>query len=246
MSSHKPISVHTTRTMMFNEFSRIMENGLSIGNFEKALEDNAANKLTKNNQVKTNKLLQQLYGFKQSDYQFVALEYFWKLADTNTKPILAFLFAVNKDFLLLQSIDIVKLSRLKDSVPISKFEENIEEYHPGRYSPITRFSAAKNLASSWKQAGFIQGKIRNIRVQPEIHYTVVAYALLLAHLNGYQGDFIFTHPSVRALCLSELNIRDLAVEAAKRDMLSYQHSGGVTVFNFNNLINKLNINAFNS
>jgi hypothetical protein len=125
MSSHKQITVHTSRTMMFNEFSRIMENGMAVGSFEKALEDNAANKLTKNNQVKTTKYLEQLYGFKASDSGFVSLLHFWKSSVADIRPLLTLVFVVNRDYLLLESIDLIKSSSMGDKVPISLFEENI-------------------------------------------------------------------------------------------------------------------------
>ena len=102
---------------------------------------------------------------------------------------------------------------------------------------------AQNLASSWKQAGFITGKVKNIRTQPEINYLVLAFAFLLAYLNGIRGDFILKSDYVKALSLAERMSRSLATEAGKRDLLQYQFAGNVTSITFNNLLQKLNIDG---
>ena len=102
---------------------------------------------------------------------------------------------------------------------------------------------AQNIASSWKQAGFITGKVKNIRTQPEINYLVIAFAFLLAYLNGVRGDFILKSIWIKTLCLDESRIRALAIEAGKRDLLQYQFAGNVTSLTFNNLLLKLNIDG---
>ena len=119
----------------------------------------------------------------------------------------------------------------------------IEANHPSRYSANTRRSMAQNLASSWKQAGFITGKVKNIRTQPVIGYHIIAFAFFMAYLDGLRGDFILSSKWVKALSLSELNVRELAIEAAKRDLMQYQFAGNVTALSFNNLITKLEIDA---
>ena len=126
---------------------------------------------------------------------------------------------------------------------IDILENNIENHYPQKYSPNTRRSSAQNIASSWKQAGFITGKVKNIRTQPEINYLVVAFAFFLAYLNGLRGDFILKSDFVKALSLDERTIRSLAVEAGKRDLLQYQFAGNVTSITFKNLLNNLNING---
>src|SRR5690606_3916865 len=115
------------------------------------------------------------------------------------------------------------------------------QHYPGKYSPVTSHSIGKNLASSWKQAGYIKGKTKNIRVQPDISYKVAAFAFCLAFLEGDRGEFILKNPVVRALCLSETTLRALAIEAAKQDLLQYQYGGSVTSFAFPQLLSKLHI-----
>ena len=144
------------------------------------------------------------------------------------------MFALSNDFLLKESIDIVINTKVGEKVAIEKFDENIEKYHQGKYSDNTRRSAAQNVASSWKQAGYIQGKVKNIRVQPIHDYYTVAFALLLSYLHGDRGDYILLSKWIKALSLNTEELRDLIKEAAKRDLLQYQYGGNVTVISFEN------------
>ena len=121
--------------------------------------------------------------------------------------------------------------------------ENIEKFHPKRFTDNTLRSVAQNIASSWKQAGFISGKVKNIRTQPEINYKVVAFAMLLSFLEGDRGDFIMHSNCVNALCLGETKLRELTVEASKRDYLQYQFAGSVTSISFDKMINKIGLDA---
>jgi hypothetical protein len=117
----------------------------------------------------------------------------------------------------------------------------LESYYPNKYSKVTSHSIGKNLASSWKQAGFIAGKTKNIRVQPEVTYKVAAFAFFLAFILGDRGEYVFNNSIVKSLSISENNLRDLAVEAAKQDLLQYQYGGSVTSFAFPQLSSKLAI-----
>jgi hypothetical protein len=123
------------------------------------------------------------------------------------------------------------------------FEEMIEEHHPNQYSANTRRSMAQNIASSWKQAGFIEGKVKNIRTQPEVTYRVACFAFLLAYLKGDRGDFIWNSIGVNALCLYESKLRALAIECARKDLMQYQFAGSVTAISFTNLLNKIGVNG---
>jgi hypothetical protein len=99
------------------------------------------------------------------------------------------------------------------------------------------------MASSWKQAGFIKGKVKNVRVQPQISYQVAAFAFLLAYLSGLRGDFIWSSIGIKALCLPESKLRELATECAMHDLMQYQYAGSVTAISFTNLLNKIGING---
>lgn len=228
---------------MFAELEKVMDYALDAGGYSEAMHQNVMGKKSGSGVEKTANYLRQLYGFDTNYAPFMAFHYFWKEAEADNRPLLAFVFAINQDTLLAESIDVVAKTIPGEKVTIDMLEENIERYNPGKYSPRTRKSMAQNIASSWKQAGFIEGKVKNIRKQQEITYRVACLAFFLAYLKGDRGEFIWNSTVVKALCLTEASLRELAIECAKRDLMEYQHAGSLTSISFYNLLNKIGLNA---
>lgn len=236
-------TVHTSRTMMFAEVEKVMDFSISSDNFLPSLIDNITGKKSNSGVEKTTAYLKSLYKFENGDNAFIAFKYFWKISETGDKPLVAFIYAINNDDLLAESIQVLSSTKLGEKAAINTFEENINKYHPNQYSPNTRKSIAQNIASSWKQAGFIEGKVKNIRIQPEIKPSIASFAFLLAYLNGDRGEFIWNSVRVKALCLNETRLRALAIDASKRDFMQYQYAGSVTAIAFNNLLKKIGIDT---
>lgn len=235
-------TIHTSRTIMFSELEKIMDYSIGSDNYQLSFNNNIIGKRSADGIKKTTNYLIKLYGFDNQSNQFKAFKFFWKITENEEKPLISLLYAISNDYLLEESIPVVAKTKLGDKVLIGIIEQNIESHYPNRYSANTLRSMAQNIASSWKQASFISGKVKNIRTQPEIGFRIVAFAFFLAFLDGDRGDFILTSKWVKALFLSETKVRELAVEASKRDLLQYQYGGNVTSISFPNLINKLEIN----
>jgi hypothetical protein len=240
---NKVKTIHTSRTIMFAELERVMDYSIDNNNFIESLDQNVIGKKSNSGVSKTSNYLKSLYGFDLKDPSFSAFKYFWKIVEPKEKPLLAFIYAINQDGLLAESIQVLKDTKLSEKASIDLFEENIERFHPNQYSVNTRKSIAQNIASSWKQAGFIEGKVKNIRTQPEISYNIACFAFLLAYLKGDRGDFIWHSTGVEALCLYESKLRELAVGCTRKDLMQYQFAGSVTVISFDNLLNKIGIDA---
>ena len=238
-----PSTIHTSRTLMFEELAKVMDFGIQDDSYQDSLDQNITNKATKKNLEKTNRYLRRLYSFDPHSPAFISFKYFWKIVDGEERPLLALLYALCNDFLLSESIPVVQGTAIGDKVRVEYFEENLEKGHPNRYSSITRKSVAKNLASSWKQAGYITGKVKSIRTKTSPSFLVVAFALLLSYLHGDRGDYILSSKWAQALDLNETTLRTQAFEAAKRDLLQYQFAGEVTTLSFHNLLNKLGIHV---
>jgi hypothetical protein len=236
-------TIHTSRTIMFAELQKVMDYAIESNNYADTLTENVTRKKTQSGQEKTAQYLKRLYGFDVCNPSFQAFSYFWSIVDISEKPLLSFIYAVNHDNMLEESIGVVQKTIIGEKVTVERFEENIEKYHPARYSAATRRSMAQNIGSSWKQVGFIVGKVKNIRTQPEITYRVACFAYLLAYLKGARGEFIWNSIGVKSLCLSESRLRELAIECVKRDLMQYQYAGNVTAISFNNLLSKIGINA---
>jgi hypothetical protein len=228
---------------MFSELEKVMSFSSETGQYLDAMEDNVFGKKSSNGIKQTKGFLKRLYGFDENKPEFLAFKYFWKISELNERPLIALVYAVNQDEILAQSVQVLQSVKSGEKASIELFEEIIENYYPKHYSVNTRKSMAQNIASSWKQAGFIEGKVKNIRTEPEITYKVACFAFLLAYLNGDRGEFIWRSKSVSALCMPEGKLRELAVECAKKDFMQYQYAGSVTSINFTNLLNKIGIHG---
>jgi len=239
----KSLTVHTARTMMFLELSKVMDFSVEKDNYQESMSNNVFGKKSQDGIKTTSNFLTKLYGFNITNPMFCAFKYFWLACYNEERALVSFVFALNNDYLLQESISVVEISEPGHKVNIERFMENIEKYHPNRFTENTLCSVAQNIASSWKQAGFITGKVKNLRSVPEVTYKVVAFAMLLSYLRGERGDFIIQSNCIKALCLSETKIRDFAIEASKRDFLQYHFAGSVTSLSFDSLIEKIGINA---
>lgn len=229
--------------MMFAELEKVMDHSIDGDNFLESLGKNVTGKKSNSGVQKTATYLKRLYGFDNTYQPFIAFKYFWKNAETIDKPLLAFIYAVNHDDLLAESSQVLQNVPLGEKVSVELFKENLEKYHPNHYSEVSKHSIGKNLASTWKQVDFIDGKVKNTRTQPDINYRVACFAFLMAYLRGERGDFIWNSIGVKALCLNENRLRELAVECAKRDLMQYHFAGSVTSISFNSLLNKIGIDA---
>lgn len=236
---NKPKTIHTSRTIMSAELIEVMDFPRGNLDYIEIMNDNVFNKRTESSKKKTINYLTQLYGFKDDDLKFKSLEDYWAKVEDNEKPLLALLFAASKDYLIRESVDFVKSVKHNSKASIEEFEANINHFHPNRFSPKTLRSVSQNVASSWKQVGYVVGKMKNIRTEYAPTYLTTAFAFLMAYIDGLRGDYLFDHPSVKALDASKEEILVLIKAAADRELLSYNRSGASTVVSFDNYLRNL-------
>lgn len=228
---------------MFAELEKVMAYSIDTGLYLDAMGENVFGKKSSDGIRQTKNHLKRLYGFDEQHQPFAAFKYFWQISDAHEKPIIAFLYALSQDDLLAESIEVLQQVKPGTKADIELFEDVIEKKHPNQYSSNTRRSMAQNMASSWKQAGFIEGKVRNIRKEPAISYRIACFAFLLAYLKGERGDYLWNSTGVKALCLPEGKLRELAMECARKDLMQYQFAGSVTAISFTNLLKKIGIHG---
>lgn len=235
----KPLTIHTSRTIMSAELIDVLNYPKNGSGYNEVMEKNVFNKRTESSRKKTIRYLTQLYGFDKQDIRFKALEDYWQRSDEEDKIMLTFLYAVSKDYLLKESVSFVKAVAMNEKAHINGFEDNITDNHPNQFSAKTLRSAAQNIASSWKQAGYIEGKVKNLRVKRSPSYALVSFAFLMAYLDGARGEYMTNHPSVRALDVSKEEMNQLIKAAADRDLVRYNKSGTTIVISFENYINRI-------
>jgi len=234
---NKPYTIHTSRTIMYQELSDL----IALGTHEERIiiAENVLRKASRSNLEKTLGFLSRIYDFKIQNELWKVFTYLWPFAEEKDKRLLTLLYALKKDDLVRYSLKIVLDTPVGERLNLDSLKKALEEQYPAKYSQITLHSAAKNLASSWKQAGFIEGKVKRVRVRTKPGYIPVVFATYLAYSFGERGENLLKTLWTRVLELSESEIRKLLSEATIRDILEYKYAGGITTISFEKLLNAI-------
>lgn len=228
-------SVHTGRTMMLAELRSLLDHvtaGATAGDYTKSIMDeNILGKPTRAARQETARRLQALYGLDPQYPLFRLLRHFWA-ANPESRPMLAFLVAAARDPLLRETTPLVQEIPLGQLVPSGEIAKGLAEKYPQRFSITTQLSTARNLASSWSQAGYLKGRAKKIRMRPRITPSVVAFALLIGYLRGLRGSLLLDCVWTRLLDCTMNTVTDLAMEASKQGWLRFKASGSVIEISF--------------
>ncbi len=229
------MSVHTSRTMMLEELGLVLDRVSQIarkGEYELAIvEQNVLGKPTRTTRQRTVRRLSELYALDPACSVFRLLRTYWGV-DPAGRPMLAFLTAVARDPLLREMTPFVLRVPIGEVVGPQEIGIHLGEKYPGRFQPTTKHSTAQNLASSWTQAGYLQGKVRKVRVRPPVTPVVLTYAVTLGHLCGLRGKMLVHSPWTDLLDRKPAELLDLAFEASSRGWLNYKAAGGVVDITF--------------
>ena len=232
-------SVHTSRTMMLRELRLLLAHVSADAPASKYLDaivdDNVLGKPTRSSRQRTAQRLIELYALDPSCTLFRLLRYFWA-ADTASQPMLAFLVACARDPLLRASTPFVLSIPHGHTVTPATIAEHLHAEYPSRFRPSTLIATAQRLASSWAQAGYLQGKQTKRRVHPQITPVVTAFALLLGYLCGLRGARLLDSAWTQLLDCPPAELTELTVEASTQEWLRYKASGAVVEMTFPGLL----------
>ena len=232
-------SVHTGCTMMLTELRSLLDHvaaGATAGDYTKSIMDeNILGKPTRAARQETARRLQALYGLDPHYPLFRLLRRFWA-ANPESRPMLAFLVAAARDSLLRETTLLVQEIPLGQLVSPGEIAKSLEEKYPQRFSTTTRLSTARNLASSWSQAGYLKGRAKKSRTRPQIPPGVVAFALLIGYLCGLRGSLLLDCIGTRLLDCTMNTVMDLAMEASQQGWLRFKASGSVIEISFPGLL----------
>src|SRR6266496_3065 len=189
----EPIGTHLSRTIMVGSLRTLLGTCPTSANpsdYRSAIVDrNVLSKPTAVASRITHDRLRELYALDPDVLVFRALRDLWD-ADQAAKPMLALLCATARDPILRAMTPFV-LS-IPHGAPISPqmLSEEAERQFPGKFRPLVLAGLGRNAASSWQQAGLLQGKPRK-RSRAEARPVAVAYALFLGDLCGRRGRALF-------------------------------------------------------
>lgn len=234
-----PVGTHGSRTMMLPELRTLLSaRPPSAGQEEyrsAAVEHNVLMKGTLTGRRQVFRALRELYALDPSVLLFRALRDLWDWEE-RAQPLLALLSASARDPVLRATTDIIIETRPGEAVTPQQLSRAIAEAYPGRYSPGLLDHMGRNVASTWRQSGHLEGHLSKARSRAECTPAAVAYALLMGYLCGQRGDGLLTSLWARLLDAPPHQIREQAAAASQRGWIEYRYAGAVTDISFRHFL----------
>ena len=222
-----PGGVHLSKTMMLAELTAAMD-AAPVGEAIKhaVLIDNVLGKGTGAARRLALSRLNTLYGIGVPlPIQAAALR-LWP-RNAAGRPILALLCALAREPLLRATANVVLSASQGTSVRWPDLAAAVERGYPGRYSPKTVQSLARNCASSWNQSGHLKGKINKRRAVADPSPEAAAFAALLGTMAGFGGPALLRSPWMLVLDRSEADMLSLLRRAESAGLAQVRAGGGV-------------------
>jgi len=232
-------SVHTSRTMMFAELSQVLEHvsaKAKTDEYVSAIVDhNVLGKPTQTTRKRSAQRLKELYSLDKTRPVFRLLRHFWT-ADESARPLLAYLAAAARDPLLRDTTPFVVEVSIGTAVTPAQISQHLSEIYPKRFQTSTGLATAQRLASTWTQAGYLNGKVHKKRIRTRVTPVIVTFALLLGYLCGLRGRMLLDTSWTRMLDRTSAEISDLSMEASRQGWMNYKAAGSVVEVTFPGLL----------
>jgi len=226
---------HASRTMMLDELHTLLEaaleNATKMDYSSLVVDTNLLGKETAKARKLTAKHLMELYSLDDKRCLFRVLRRLWQ-QDTPARPVLALTLALARDPLLRLSRPHILSKQPGEPLERREVEELLDQADPGRFSPASLKSFAQNINGSWTQAGFLHGRVRKVRAQPNVTPANLAFALFLGYLQGLRAQRLFSSDWARLLASSTDELVALAQSASRRGLLVFMNAGGVMEVRF--------------
>lgn len=222
---------HAARTMMLADLERVLEH-LGEGPADAAkvrraiVEENLLGRETMRARREAAKRLVELYGLDDRFALFRALQRLWAL-DEEARPALALLVAMARDAILREAMPFIESLALGEAFNVPELVEHLRRRGQQRFSESSLRSMARNIASSWSQAGMLKGVVRKHRIGLKPRPASVTLAMFLGYLEGGRGARLFTTRWARVFDGGAEAVRICAVEASRRGLLRVAAIGDV-------------------
>lgn len=229
---------HAARSMMLAELTQLLASSPQAATLADYQQDiitfNTLHKATENSRKLTYQHLKALYGLSPAIPLFSVFRQWWELSEV-ARPVLALQLAVARDPLLRGSIPVILALQAGEHLASESMEAYLCQDYPDRFSPASLQSFSRNLNATWTHAGYLTGRAKKHRSVPAITYVNVAFALLLAHLQGFSGQRMFHSEWCRLLALNTHELYDMAHAASLRGLLNFKHASEVVEVTFPHL-----------
>jgi hypothetical protein len=225
-----PGGVHTSRTMMLAELESVLGALVSVvtpANVRHAiLEDNVLGKATRSGRKNSATKLIDLYSFNPEQQLFYAFEVLWRDASTS-RPVLAVLLALSRDTVLRASVETVIGAPIGSTLTKEQLYKSLLSGFASKYAETTLQSTTRNIASSWRQSGYIKGENPIVRVKAPSDFHTVAFALLIGYLRGLRGHNLLSSDWVRLMDFDSGELEAAIAEAHRHGLITSRKIGEV-------------------
>ncbi len=237
--------VHNARTIMAEELGLLLRavpaTTATLDDFKQAvLVDNCLGRKTYASRAGTLRHLKALYSLDYSFPLFRGLRYFWVRANGNQSLVLL-LCALTRDVFLRQVLPTVLETPIGELHPRERTEQAIVERCTGTLSVITLNSTAKNINSSFTQAGHFRGRSRKVRAKVSPTPATTACAVYLAYLAGCRGLGLLDNIFVSAFDAVPSELSSCLEQAARRGYMSMSRLGDVLEVSFPELLTQAEV-----
>lgn len=232
---------HSARTMMLAEITELFHGrgvDASAAQYQEDIERfNVLHKPTEKARKLTWRHMTDLYAMDKDVVLFRIFRQLWE-SDERARPLLTCQMALARDPLLRLSQNKILSLAPGQWLPREDMEQAFHEQCPDRYSPAMLKSLAQNVNGTWTHAGYLQGRTKKHRTEPDVRPVNVVFALFLGYLQGATGNRLFTCEWVRVLGCRLERLLELARQAGYSGMINFKHSSEVVEVTFPDYLNK--------
>ena len=226
---------HSARTMMLAEVTELFHGrgvDASPAQYQEDIERfNVLHKPTEKARTLTWRHLVDLYAMDKEVVLFRTFRRLWE-SDERARALLTCQIAVARDPLLRLSQNKILSLAPGQWLPREEMEQAFEEQFPDRYSPAMLKSLAQNVNGTWTHAGYLEGRQKKHRTEPDIRPANVAFALFLGYLQGATGNRLFNTEWTKLLGCRLERLLELARQASHSGLLNFKHSSEVVEVTF--------------
>lgn len=221
---------HTSRTIMLAELGDLLaavppESAASA--YEAAVViDNVLGKSTTATRRLTRQRLTELYGLDPRIPLFRVLRRVWAV-DEAGRLLVAFLCALARDPLLRATAPAVLDLPVGAELVRAPFLDAIRDAVGSRLNDAVLDKVARNAASSWSQAGHLEGRVRKIRRRVAPTPGSLAFALWMGSVEGFAGEALLECRWTRVLDRKGRELLPLALQAKQLGLIHARAGGGV-------------------
>lgn len=233
--------VHSARTMMLSELTQLFNGQPADTQIEDYRNDvelaNVLHKPTSKARALTWRHLVDLYGMNIKIPLFRIFRQLWE-SDESARSLLTCQMALTRDPILRISKDKILSLPIGERLMREDMERVFSDQCPDRFSPAMLKSLAQNVNGTWTNAGYLEGRTKKHRSEPEVRPVNVAFALLLGYLQGASGNRLFTTEWASVLNCRQERLLELARQASYSGFIDFKHSSEVVEVTFPNYLSK--------